>query len=79
MQTETITEPEVKPDLGDVPPTWPPVQHIIRNEDKPAREGTIALCGAKLMGIDLGRLRDAQGKVCGKCLKEFQRLAREGS
>lgn len=69
----TVTEPEVLP--ADAPPSWPPVQHIIANEDKPAKEGTIALCGAKLMGIDLGRLRDAQGEVCPKCVAEFKRRA----
>lgn len=71
VATETLTEPVT----ADAPPCWPPLQHIIRNEDKPAREGTIALCGAKLMGIDLGRLRDAQGEVCSKCVAEFKRLA----
>lgn len=71
MTTETLT----KPKLGDPCDQWPPVQHIIRKEDQPAREGTIALCGAKLMGIDLGSLRDARGKVCGKCVEAFRREA----
>lgn len=68
MATETITEPV----LADAPPCWPPVQHIIRNEDKPAKPGTIALCGAKLMGIDIGPLRTATGKVCEECAKVFK-------
>jgi hypothetical protein len=70
MSTETTTEPEVKPDLGEAPPCWPPVAHLIRKEDEPAREGTIAICGAKLMGIDLGRLHQARAgtPVCKKCL-----------
>lgn len=54
---------------------WPPVAHIIRKEDEPAKEGTIALCGERLMGIDLqGDVRKA---TCQKCrevmLKEMQR------
>jgi hypothetical protein len=71
--TTLISEPEVEaaePMLDeDAPPEWPPVQHIIRNEDRPAKPGTIALCGEKLMGIDLGPLLEARGKVCEKCLK----------
>lgn len=69
------TAEAVAPLLGDAPPAWPPVQHIIHEADRPPREGTIALCGAKLMGIDLGRLRDARGEVCAKCVAEFRRLA----
>ena len=52
--TSTATEPVVEPLIGDAPPCWPPVQHIVRNEDRPVREGTIALCGEKLMGARLG-------------------------
>lgn len=71
MTTETITEPETKPKLDDGAPLdqWPPVAHLIYAKDRPAREGTIAMCGAKLMGLDLGLLgRDgARFKVCAKC------------
>lgn len=74
------TEPVVDPLLGDTPPCWPPVQHIVRNEDRPVREGTLALCGEKLMGLDLGALRDAKGEVCAKCAEAFLREAgRAGS
>lgn len=69
VATETVTEPV------DAPPCWPPVQHIVHESDRPVREGTIALCGAKLMGIDLGRLREARGEVCSKCVAEFKRRA----
>jgi hypothetical protein len=69
----TATEPEVEPKLDDAPPCWPPVSHIIRNEDKPAKPGTIALCGAKLMGIDLGRLKDANSTLCPKCVEALKR------
>lgn len=68
---DTATEPIVEPLLGDAPPCWPPVQHIVRNEDKPVREGTLALCGEKLMGLDLGSLRNASGEVCAKCVEAF--------
>lgn len=47
------------------------MQHIVRNEDKPVREGTLALCGEKLMGLDLGSLRTATGEVCAKCVDVF--------
>lgn len=64
--------------LDEAPPSWPPLAHLIRNEDKPVKEGTIALCGAKLMGIELGRLSQASGKVCEKCeaifLKEANKI-----
>lgn len=66
IQPESQTEPRLD---GGVPSSWPPLQHIIRNEDLPAREGSIALCGTKLMGIDLGPLVKAHGKLCGKCLE----------
>lgn len=75
MGTVTEVEVEVQPEVAEAPPTWPPVQHIIRNEDKPAKEGTIALCGEKLMGLDLGALRNARGKVCEKCIEVFEREA----
>lgn len=65
-QTETQTETDVQPDLGDAPPCWPPKAHIIRKKDQPAKEGTIALCGAKLMGIDLDNA--AANQVCDKCV-----------
>lgn len=71
----TTTEPVVEPLTGNAPPCWPPVQHIVRNEDKPVREGTLALCGEKLMGLDLGALRTASGEVCAKCLEAFRREA----
>ena len=47
----------------------------MRNEDKPVREGTLALCGEKLMGLDLGSLRTASGEVCAKCVEAFKREA----
>lgn len=71
----TATEPVVEPLLGDAPPCWPPVQHIVRNEDRPVREGTLALCGEKLMGLDLGPLPKASGEVCAKCVQAFEREA----
>lgn len=65
MTTETITETIAEPTLEAPPASWPPVAHIIRKKDYPPREGTIALCGAKLMGVDLKNM--AADNVCGKC------------
>lgn len=74
--TTTITEPETKPKLdGDAPPCWPPVQHLVRKENLPVKEGDLTLCGAKLMGLNLGKLTEAKGKVCAKCLAIFEREA----
>jgi hypothetical protein len=73
MTKETITEPVTKPMTDEVPPSWPPIAHIIRNEDRPAKEGTIAICGTKLMGIDLGRLNEVSGKVCEKCTEVLRK------
>ena len=50
---------------GDV---WPPLAHLCR--EKPAKKGSLALCGAKLEGINLA---DAS-KVCTKCIKIAQKL-----
>jgi hypothetical protein len=69
----TIAEPTVEPMTDEVPSSWPPIAHIIRNEDKPAKEGTIAICGAKLMGIDLGSLNKASSKVCDKCVEALRK------
>ena len=37
--------------------------------------GTIALCGEKLVGLDLGSMRDVKGEVCAKCIEVFKREA----
>ena len=73
MIKETLTEPVIEPMVDEVPSCWPPLAHIIRNGDKPAKEGTIAICGTKLMGIDLGRLNDVSGKVCDKCVEALRK------
>lgn len=71
MSTETVTEPITSDPLD----CWPPKAHIVRKEDLPAKEGTIALCGAKLMGIDLqGNTLKAQ---CEKCRAIMIRELRE--
>ena len=67
MSTQLDTEPV----LSDAPPCWPPLAHLIREEDQPVKPGTIALCGAKLMGIDLGGV--SQARVCAKCVEIFKR------
>jgi len=48
---------------------WPPLAHI--TEDMPVRDGSLALCGAKLMGIELP---DA-AVVCTKCIKILKGMA----
>ena len=63
-----MTDTTTKPDLSkDAPTQWPPKAHVIRREDHPPKEGTIALCGAKLMGIDLDNV--SVNKICEKCLE----------
>lgn len=57
---------ETKPKTEDSVGQWPPVAHIIRNEDKPATEGSRALCGARLMGIDLQE--GVEKATCEECL-----------
>lgn len=65
-----------EPSEVDTLTQWPPKAHIVRREDLPAKEGTIALCGAKLMGMDL------KGNVlksnCEKCLKIMEQELRGG-
>lgn len=62
MSTETLTEPKT----SDAPPCWPPVAHI---RDKRNADKKVALCGAKLMGLDL----DDADKLCPKCVEIFKR------
>lgn len=69
---------ETEPDLAEAPPCWPPVAHIIHPKDEPAKEGTLALCGAKLMGLDLGRIRTHRGDVCAKCVEAFRSIVEGG-
>lgn len=73
MTKYTITKPEVEPMTDDAPPVWPPVAHLIHKKDEPCKEGTIALCGAKLMGLDLGPINKLS-KVCEKCVEVFRKL-----
>jgi hypothetical protein len=64
-----VTQTQVQTDV-DIS-CWPPVSHIIHRKDMPPKEGTVALCGAKLMGIDLqGNVRKAS---CKKCLEIMRR------
>jgi hypothetical protein len=64
---EEMTQALPKPVTDDPLSCWPPKAHIVRKKDLPAKEGTIALCGAKLMGMDLKG--DVQKATCDKCLK----------
>jgi len=60
------TTTETKPKTGSgAPPIWPPLAHIARKPQGTVKEGDLALCGAKLMGINLP---DAT-KVCTKCIR----------
>lgn len=68
MSSATETKPKL---TDDVCTQWPPKAHLVRKEDLPAKEGTIALCGAKLMGLDLeGHPFKAN---CKKCIEVMQR------
>lgn len=62
----TSTETEVKTNQ-DAPDHWPPKAHIVHKKNLPLKKGTIALCGAKMMGIDLNG-QDLK-QVCKKCLE----------
>jgi len=63
-------QPEADRDTG-APDAWPPLAHLVWPQDRPVKKGTIALCGAKLMGIDLSGATEAQ--VCEKCCAIFKR------
>lgn len=65
MTTETLTDPAT-----EAPPVWPPVSHIKRGRDK-VKPGDLALCGAKLMGIDLTGMH--VDKKCEKCEAIYRR------
>jgi len=62
-----MTQSLPKPVTDDPLTCWPPKAHIVRKEDLPVKESTIALCGAKLMGMDLKG--DVQKANCEKCVK----------
>tara|TARA_R110002094_G_scaffold220250_1_gene192824 strand:+ start:53973 stop:54185 length:213 start_codon:yes stop_codon:yes gene_type:complete len=62
--SKTTTKPET---TNDTLSQWPPQAHIFKSHGPKAsepKEGDLALCGAKLMGMDL---KSAQ-VVCKKCM-----------
>jgi len=62
-----VSHIQIATDLStDALDCWPPVAHLVERWQQPVKPGTIAICGAKLMGIDLERV---ECKVCGKCLE----------
>jgi hypothetical protein len=66
-----MTKTDTKPVTSDgTISDWPPMAHIIRTAGGDVKEGDRALCGAKLMGIDLP---DAT-KVCKKCVEIAKRI-----
>lgn len=65
MSTTTDTKPKLDDTIGQ----WPPMAHIERKSDGPLKEGKLALCGAKLMGIPL----DDASQMCEKCIAIFKR------
>lgn len=66
------TEPATLPDAPTLD-QWPPVAHVIRREDHPPKEGTRALCGKKLMGVDLDGMRNVT--VCKRCAEIARRMS----
>jgi hypothetical protein len=62
MQTQT--EEQVR-----VSSCWPPVTHIHDKRDGTLKEGKLALCGAKLMGIAL----PLGSATCKKCQEIYLR------
>lgn len=63
MSTETKT----KPAMG-IPTQWPPLAHIARKRPGTVKKDDMALCGAKLMGINLDDARE----VCEECVRIFR-------
>ncbi len=61
MKTATNTVTDLSTEVPDV---WPPLAHLILK--RPVKPGDRAICGAKLMGIDLD---NTQCKVCPKCVE----------
>lgn len=61
---KTQTKPKTSNGSGTV---WPPLAHLTR--ERPPKEGSLALCGAKLMGLDLPNAT----KVCRKCVEIAKR------
>jgi hypothetical protein len=66
----TILDTETQLDDGTMS-EWPPLAHIHDKREGKLKEGKLALCGAKLMGLDLP---DAV-KVCEKCIEIAKRAA----
>ena len=64
MQTDTETDAST-----EVPDIWPPKAHLALSF--PVKPGDKALCGAKLMGIDL---RNTPCKICSACLLAAENL-----
>jgi hypothetical protein len=63
------TKPKTSDGTGNC---WPPLAHIFDQSKGAVKEGDTALCGAKLMGIDLP---DAT-KLCKNCIEiAKQRMA----
>jgi len=67
------TETLPKPKLSDADACWPPVAHIAKKKQGTVKEGDIALCGERLMGINL----DEAHVICKRCLEIFQREVSE--
>lgn len=65
-----MTETQTKP-TTDTPTQWPPQAHIAKKAPGTVQEGDVALCGAKLMGINL----DDAHKVCEECVRILKATA----
>lgn len=73
VQTDTDVEP-----TSEAPDCWPPLAHLVPpGIPLPVKPGTKALCGARLMGIDLRDAADC--KVCERCLAVARRWIEGGS
>lgn len=66
-----MTQTETKTSDGTVT-QWPPVAHIAAKKPGTVQEGDEALCGAKLMDINL----DDATKVCEECERIFREAIR---
>ena len=67
-----MTTTELQEAPAEAPSHWPPVAHIVKKGDE-GREGKRALCGAKMLGIDLEGTEVS--KVCDKCRRILESRA----
>lgn len=66
METTTIAPPSPSTAPAEPMAAWPPLAHILPHS-RPVTPGEKALCGARMMGIDLGF--GNVPNVCKRCIE----------